>query len=265
MSDEPKELNKDNSDMFKLLADISKQNSDTLKLNTESITKLTEGQETIVKSLGDITKNISETIATTLKENVHQSDNNNPVEEGLGMEQKPKVESPTDVGDKTKAPNAYAPGEYGSTGRGGNEPAKDKGGLKMENKDMQEGYSESKPKGEMKTDPKEEEKVYDNGNKDEKKTHNNDKPKEEEKTDEPEKENKYKSFNYDNNTTIRPQVMTKSYESYPDGYQIIKAAVEKGWGVEGIDGDNAYTETIKRLNNYEFGTFGHEGPGGSYY
>lgn len=250
------ESNTDNSEMFKLLADVSKQNSDTLaqnsetlKLNTESITKLTEGQVTIGKVLGEIKE--------TIKENVHQSDNNNPVEEGLGMEQKPKVESPSDVGDKTTAPNAYAPGEYGSAGRGENPPGKDKGGLKMEAK------AEEKPKEEEMTKPqhKPHEEMKE-GDKPKEENKAEDKPKEENK-EEPKKEEKYKSFNYENNTTIRPSVMTKSYESYPDGYQIIKAALN-GWDIPGVDADGAYAETIKRLDNYEFGTFGQVETGGSY-
>lgn len=242
-------LNTDNSEMFKLLTDISKQNSDTTRLNTENITKISDSQITIIKSL--------DTINETLKENVHQSDNNNPVDAGLGMEQKPKIESPSDVGDKTKAPNAYAPGEYGSAGRGENKPAEDKPGLRMESKEAdpkkEETKTEDKPKEEKKeADPKKEEMT--------KPSHV---PKEEMKEAEPKKEDKYKSFSYDGNTTIRPSVMTKSFESYPDGYQIIKAALG-GWDVEGIDADGAYTETIKRLNNYEFGTFGQVDTGGSY-
>jgi len=254
MTTESKELNKDNSDVIKLLADVTKQNSDSIAKQTENITKLVDGQDSITKTLETFGDNITKSLTEALKQNVHASDNNNPVESGLGMEQKPKVENAKDVGDKTTAPNAYAPGEYGSTGRGGNEPGGDKGVPKMENKDMKEGY----PEGEKKTDekPKEEKKAEgEEKPKEEKKTE--DKPKEETKED-PEKENKYKSFNYDNNTTIRPQAMSKSFESYPDGYQIIKAALN-GWGVEGIDGDGAYTETIKRLNNYEFGSFGQEG------
>ena len=49
-------------------------------------------------------------------------------------------------------------------------------------------------------------------------------------------ENKYKSINYENNSTVRPRVLKSGYEqqSGPDGYQIIKAALN-GWGVEGID------------------------------
>lgn len=243
MSGENKDINTQNSEMFKLLGEVSKQNSDSIIKQTESISKLTDGQVTIGKSLGEI--------IATLKENVHQSDNNNPVEAGLGMEQKPKVEDKSDVGAKTTAPNAYAPDEHGAQGH---EPGKDKSGLKMENKEEKpkEETKEEKPKEATKEEPKKEETKVEP--KVEDKTHKEDKPKEETK-EEPKKEDKYKSFNYDDNTTIRPSVITKSYESYPDGYQIIKAALG-GWGVEGIDADGAYAETIKRLDNHEFGTFG---------
>jgi len=259
MSAETKDINKDNSDMFELLTQVSKQNSDSIIKQTESIEKLTSGQVTIGKTLGEI--------ITTLKENVHQSDNNNPVEEGLGMEQKPKVESDKDVGAKTSAPNAYAPGEYGSAGREGAEPGKDKNGLKMENKEdkpKEEEKTEDKPKEEEKTHkedkPKEEEKTED---KPKEEANKEEKPKEETKEEEPKKEEKYKSFNYDDNTTIRPSVISKSFETYPDGYQIIKAALN-GWGIEGIDADGAYSETLKRLDNYEFGTFGQVDTGAGY-
>lgn len=251
MSSETKDIN---SDILKSLADVSKQNSDTIKLNTESITKLSDGQESIVKSLETFGENITKTITDVLKQNVHASDNNNPTGPGLGMEQNVKPSSSTDVGDKTQAPNAYAPGEYGSAGRGDNAPGGDKGVPKMENK------ADDPKKEEIKEEPKEEKKTEDKPV-DEKKTE--DKPKEEMKTDEPKKEEKYKSFNYEDNTTLRPAMITKSFEQYPDGYQIIKAALS-GWGIEGIDADGAYVETLKRLDNGEFGTFGHNETGGSY-
>jgi len=180
MSSDTEQLNKDNSEMFKLLTDVSKQNSDSITKQNESITKLGEGQDSIVKTLGIINE--------TLK-SVSASDNNNPTGPGIGMEQKPKVESPTDVGDKTKVPNAYAPGEYGSTGRGVNEPANDKGGLSMEAK-----KTEDKPEEEVKEEPKKEEKTEEP-----KKEEKTEEPKKEEKTEEPKKEEKYKSYNYKDN------------------------------------------------------------------
>lgn len=231
----PEELNKD-TDMFKLLTDISKQNSDTIKLNTESITKLGDSQDTIIKSLGGITESLK---------NVHQSNNNNPVEAGLGMDQTPKISSDKDVGAKTTAPNAYAPDEHGAQG---NEPGKDKGGLKMENKE------DNIKKEDVKDTKKEETPLKKEDDKDKKDV------KEEKKTEDKKddkKEEKYKSFSYDNNTTIRPSVITKSFETYPDGYQIIKASLG-GWGIEGIDADGAVAETQRRLNDGEFGHFGHD-------
>ncbi len=251
-----------NSDILKSLAEVSKQNSDSILKQTENITKLTEGQESIVKSLTNFGENITKTITETLKQNIHESDNNNPTGPGIGMKQNVKPSSDKDVGDKTTAPNAYAPGEYGSTGRGGNEPASDKGGLKMENK-----TDDTPKKEEMKTDdkPKEEMKEHGSDYKEEDKTKKEDKPKEETKTDDDKekKTDKYKSFNYEDNEPLRPAVMTKSFEQYPDGYQIIKAALS-GWGQDGMDAETSYVETLKRLDNREFGDFGHNETGGSY-
>ena len=51
-----------NSDILKSLADISKQNSDSILKQTESITKLSEGQDSIVKSLTNFGENITKTI-----------------------------------------------------------------------------------------------------------------------------------------------------------------------------------------------------------
>lgn len=263
MSSKPEDINTQNSEMFKLLGEVSKQNS-------ESITKLGEGQEGIVKTLD----NINETL-----KNVTASDNNNPTGPGIGMEQKPKVESPGDVGDKTKAPNAYAPGEYGSTGRGDAEPGKDKGGLSMEAKkefELKLKAEEEEAKEKKEYDDYKEKKKADEEEKTKLETEEKKKADEEEaktkleaeekkKADEKEKENKYKSFDYTNNEPLRPAVMTKQFESYPNGYQIMKAALEQGWGIDGIDAEGSYVETLKRLDNHEFGTFGHNDTGGSYY
>lgn len=257
MSDnKSQDINKDNSELFKVLADVSKQNS-------ESITKLGEGQETMTKTLD----NINETL-----KNVTTSDNNNPTGPGYGMDQTPKVSSDKDVGDKTKIPNVIAPDEHGV--QGNPDAGKDKGGLSMEakkefelklkaeeaeakDKKDYEDYKEKKKADEdekTKTELEEKKKAEE----DEKKTHA-----EAEEKKKAEKENKYKSFSYDNNTTLRPAIMTKQFESYPDGYQIIKAALG-GWGIEGIDADGAYTETLTKLNNHEFGTFGQIDTGASY-
>ena len=256
MSVKPEDINKDNSEAtFKLLADVSKQNSDSIIKQTESITKLSEGQESIVKTLGEITETIK---------NVSSSDNNNPTGPGIGMEQKPKLESDKDIGDKTKIPNVIAPDEHGV--QGNPEAGKDKGGLSMEAKKAEEEAKDKKEYEEYK-----EKKKADEENKPKEETKTDDKPKEEEKThkedkpkEEPKKEEKYKSFSYADNEPLRPSIMTKSFEQYPDGYQIIKAALG-GWGVEGIDSDGAYVETLKRLDNREFGSFGADMTGGSYY
>ena len=117
MSGENKDIN--NEDLFKMLTDVSKQNSD-------SIVKLNEGQTSIIDSI----KSLNETII----KGIGASNNNNPTGSGIGMELSPKVTDSKDVGAKTTIPNVTAPGEYGSEGRSKEAPQGDKGGLRMEAK-----------------------------------------------------------------------------------------------------------------------------------
>lgn len=66
---------------------------------------------------------------------------------------------------------------------------------------------------------------------------------------------------YETYQKLKPRTVKKTFTSYPDGLQIIKASLQ-GWDIKNIDADGAYTETIKRLNNREFGSF--DGTGSDY-
>lgn len=278
---EKKDIN--NEEMFKMLTEVSKQNSD-------SIIKLNEGQTSIVDSI----KSLNETII----KGVGASDNNNPTGAGIGMELSPKVTNPKDVGAKVIIPNVTAPGEYGSEGRSKESPQGDKGGLRMEAKSAKDlkkaedllkveelkksellkatelanaetlAKAEELLKVETLSKAKELVKLEETRKADEEKKKKDEikKMDEEAKTkkEKDEKANKYKSYNYTDNEPLRPTIMTKSFETYPDGYQIIKATLEDGWGIEGADAGTVQEELFKRLNNGEFGHFAPDITGGSF-
>lgn len=169
-------------------------------------------------------------------ESLLKEKNDNPVDQGVEAENKPKVEG-EDVGDKVTVGNEVAPKPSESQASiiapAVEQSGSDKSGLQMENKSDDEDKKEEKKDEEVeKTEDKEEDK------------------KEVEKS---------VSSEYEIVETVRPiSKHVAEGTEYPTGYQVLKAIVG-GWNGQTTSADQAMTIAYNKLQKGEFGTGTDEG------
>lgn len=151
--------------------------------------------------------------------------NDNPVDQGVEAENKPKVEG-EDVGDKVTVGNELAPKPSESQASiiapAVEESGSDKSGLQMENKADDEEKEEEKEE------------------------------------DKEEKVEKSVSSEYEIVETVRPISKSVADRTYPTGYQVLKAIVG-GWNGQTTSAEQALTIAYNKLNKGEFGTGTEEG------